>query len=115
MCWWNELTVTAILRGRWSPRLPISAEGDDLQPFRDLAGGLVQAPLHHAGIPKRALVKGPHRGDRRAQVLLDRLQRALPPAPKPGILLAGQIPGLRRTGPAPLHDARLEVKLEHPG
>src|SRR6185436_5234146 len=76
---------------------------------------LLEGPLHYARVPERAFVDGPHDCNRGAQVLLDGFQRTLHPAPKPGILLAGLIPGLGRTGPAPRHDLRLKVELEHPG
>src|SRR4051794_14748038 len=104
--------LPAMAAGR--PMPSTSAESDYVEPVRGLAGGLLQAPLHHARVSERAFVDGPDRGYRSAQVLLDRLQRTLHPAPKLGILLAGPIPGLRRTGAGPRLDAWLEVEFEHP-
>src|SRR3954469_18555866 len=92
-----------------------SAESDGPQPLFDLRGGLRKRPVHDARVPEGAFVDGPHDGDRGAQIFLDRFQWTLYPAPKPGILVAGPVPRLSRTGPAPLLDAWLEVELEHPG
>src|SRR3954452_15867965 len=91
----------APLRGRVVSGRIASAERDCNQPLRELAGGLLQAPLHHARVPERAFVDGPDDGDGGAQILLDRLEWTLHPAPKPGILVAGPIPRLSRTRPAP--------------
>src|SRR3954451_9381428 len=92
-----------------------SAESDRHQPLFDLRGGLRKRPVHDARVPEGAFVDGPDGGDRRTEILRDRLQPALQRAPKGGILVAGPVPRLSRTGPAPLLDARLKVELEHPG
>src|SRR3954453_17378999 len=84
-----------------------SAESDRHQPLFDLRGGLRKGPVHDARVPEGAFVDGPDGGDRRTEILLNRLQRALQRAQKGGILVAGPVPRLSITGPEPLLDARL--------
>ena len=50
------------------------AQADHLQPSGELHRRLLLRPVHHAGISERALIEGPNRRDRRAEVGLYRLE-----------------------------------------
>ena len=60
--------------GRGGGLRPSSPNADDLQARDEFHRGLLQGPVHHAGIPERGLVDRQDGCDRPAEILDDRLE-----------------------------------------